>query len=157
MWPNKHAFNHKLFHIYNYAEITKILQTCLSILVGSPTDPFTELQLFDWITYTEVWASTSLSLLSHPEFLCLSIMSKLIYKFLLPFIGKLEFASPWIYSLDINGCNNYLPNNLTSEINLTSWHCQIVDSSLLSDWPTRFELILTLEELVELQYESTSN
>ena len=25
VWPNKHAFNHKLFHIYNYAEITKVL------------------------------------------------------------------------------------------------------------------------------------
>ena len=30
---NKHAFNHKLFHIYNYAEMKKVLQTCLSRLV----------------------------------------------------------------------------------------------------------------------------
>ena len=35
------------FTYITYAEITKVLQTYLSRLVGSMTDPFTELPLFD--------------------------------------------------------------------------------------------------------------
>ena len=35
-------------------------------------------------------------LFSHHEFLCLSIVSKLIYNFLLLFIGNLKIASTWI-------------------------------------------------------------
>ena len=114
--PNKHAFNHKLFHIYNYAEITKILQTCLSRIFGSLTDLFTELRLFDNITYTKAWASTSLSLFFHPEFFLMSLVSNLIYNLLLLFIGNLKIASTWIDWLTIKDCNNYLPNNLALEI-----------------------------------------
>ena len=65
--------------------------------------------------------------------LCLSIMSNLIYNFLLLFIGKQNFACLWIYRLTINECNNYLPTNLALEINSTGLHCRIMDSSLLSD------------------------
>ena len=128
--PNKHAFNHKLFHIYNYAEITKILQTCLSRLVGSPTDPFIELRLclsFNFILCSEFS-------LPHPEF---SLMSNLIYNLLLLFIGNLKIASTWIDRLSIKDCNNYLPNNLASKINSTRLHCRIMDSTLLSNWSTR--------------------
>ena len=135
--PNKHAFNHKLFHIYNYAAITKVLQTCLSRLVSSSTDPFTELQLFDWITYTEAWTSTSLFSPWVPLSLyCVSCvcLCKLIYNFLLLFISNLKIASTWADWLTIKYCNNDVPNNLSSEINSTGLHCLIVDSSLLSDW-----------------------
>ena len=77
------------------------------------------------------------------EFCCL--LSNLIYNLLLLFIGNLKITSTWIYRLAINGYNNYLPTNLASEINLTSLDCRIVDSSLLSDWSTRSELIRICE------------
>ena len=61
-------------------------------------------------------------------------LCKLIYNLLLLFIGNLKIASTWIDLLTIKDCNNYLPNNLASEINSTGLHCRIVDSSFLSDW-----------------------
>ena len=129
---NMHSTINYFIYITN-AEIKKVLWTCRSKLVGSPTDPLTELRLLDWITYTEAWASTSLfspwsSLVSSAVSL-----SKLIYNFLLLFIGNLEIASTWIDSLSIKDCNNYLPKNLASDINSTGLHCRIMDSSLLSD------------------------
>ena len=93
-------------------------------------------------------------LFSHPEFLCFSIVSlvsNLIYNFLLLFIGNLKIASTWIDWLTIKDYNNYLPNNLASKINSTSLHCWIMESSLLSDWPTRSWLIQTLTESTESQ------
>ena len=136
------TFNLKLFHIYNLCGNNKVLQTCQSRLVNSPIDPFTELRLFDWITYTEAWALTSLS---HPDFLCylMSVLSlcKEISNFLLLFIGNLKTTSTWVDWLSIKDCNKSLPNKLASEINLTGLHCLIMDSSLLSDWPTRSWLV----------------
>ena len=134
---NMHSTINYFIYI-TYAKITKVLQTCRSKLLGSPTDPFTELRLFDRITHTKAWYSTSISFFSHPEF---SLVSNLIYNFLLLFIGNLKIACTWIHWLTIKDCNNHLPNNLASEINSTSLHCRMVDSSLLSDWPTRCWLI----------------
>ena len=133
------------------AEITKVLQTCRSKLVDSLTDPFTKLLLFDWITYIEYWASTYISLFSHPRALSWVPLSNLIYNFLLLFIGNLKIDSTWIDWLSIKDRNNYLPNNLASQINSTSLHCWIVDSSLFSDWFTRSWLIQTLTESAESQ------
>ena len=149
--PNKHAFNHKLFHIYNYVEITRELQTCLFRLIGSPTDPFTAIQLFNRITYTEAWASTSLSLFSHPGVLSWVLLSNLIYNPLLLFIGNLKIASMWINWLTIKDCNNYLPNNLASQINSTGLHCLLVDSSFLSDWQIISWLVQILTESAKSQ------
>ena len=144
---NKHAFNHKLFHINNLCGnnkgITKFsIQTC---------------RLTDWSFYKALalrqnhthkslsfkftlCSKFSLSLVFSPRVL-LSIVSNLIYNLLLLFIGNVKISSTWIYRLAINGCNNYLPTNLASEIISTRLHCRIMDTSLLSDWSTRSELI----------------
>ena len=151
------------YFIYiTYAEITKVLQTCRSKLVGSPTDPFTKLWIFDRITYTEAWASTSLSLYFSPcssllSSVVLCLVTNLIYNFLLLFIGNLKIASTRIDWLTIKDCNNYLPNNLASEINSTGLYFRIVDSSLLSDCLTRFGLIQTLTESANIRYGPVSN
>ena len=157
MWkyvrPNNHAFNHKLFHIFNYAEITKYYKL-VDLNLSVQTCPFTELRLFDWITYTKAWASTSLfspwvppvSIFCNLSWL---YVSNLNYNLLLLFIDNLKIASTWVDWLTIKDCNNYLPNNLTSEINSTGLHCRIVDSSLLSDWQTRSWLVKTLTESAE--------
>ena len=94
------------------------------------------LQTHRSLRFDTILSSLSATLWALSRSLCLSIVSlvsNLIYNLLLLFIGKLEFAFPWIYNLDINGCNNYLPTNLASKINLTGLHFRIVDSSLLSD------------------------
>ena len=64
--------------------------------------------------------------------ICLSVCN-LNYKMLLLSIGNLRIATTWADWLAIKDCNNYLPNNLASEINLTCLQCWIVDSSFLSD------------------------
>ena len=132
------TFNHKLFHIFNYAEITKYYKLVGPDLIllqsfGCSTESHTqklELQLL-FLSF------------SHPQFLCLSIclVTNLIYNILLLFIGNLKITSTWIDWLSIKDYNNYLPKNLASEINLTGLHCRIMDSPLLSDWLTRYWVI----------------
>ena len=60
---------------------------------------------------SSLFAQSSLKIIS-----AVSIVSNLIYNLFLLFIGKLEFASPWIYWLVIKDRNNYIPNSLNSEI-----------------------------------------
>ena len=162
---NKHAFNHKLFHINNLCEnnkgITKLsIQTCWFI---------------DWSFYRALalWQNHTHTSLSFNLTLCfefslspifsprvfLPLVSNLIYNLLLLFIGNLKIASTWIYRLAINGYNNYLPTNLASEINSICLHCQIVDSSLLSGWLTETELLRTrvLSSDMDLQVINISN
>ena len=134
MWSQINMHSTINYFVYiTCAKITKVLQTYRSKLVGSPTNPFTELQIFNRIPYTESWASTSISPFSHPIVLSWVLLSKLIYNPLLLFIGNLKIASTWINWLPVKECNNYIPNNLASQINSTGLHCRIVDSSLLSN------------------------
>ena len=129
MWPNNHAFNHKLFHIFNYAEITKYYK-----LVGPDLSVYRASAL--WLNHIHRILSFNCSFLTLSSFsvYCLLCLCKLIYNLLLLFIGNLKIASAWVDWLTIKDCNNYLPNNLASEINSTGLHCQIVDSSFLSNW-----------------------
>ena len=85
-------------------------------------------------------------------FLC-----KLIYKLLLLFIDNLKIATTWADWLVIKDYNNYLPNNLASEINLTGLQSRIVDFSFLSDWQTRSWLIRTLTKSLRVKNKSASN
>ena len=136
---------HSTINYFIYLTIgnNKVLQTCQSRLVGPDLLAHRLILLQSFSSSTEsLTQKLELRLLfSHPEFLCLSIvslvsldsLSNLIYNLLLLFIGNLKIASTWDDWLTIKDSNNYIPNNLASEINLTGLHCRIVDSSLLSD------------------------
>ena len=121
----------------------KVLQTCRSRLVGLNLlvqnfwSRLVLLQSFSSSTKSHTQKLELRLLFSHPEFLSIVCVYKLIYKFLLLFIGNLKIASTWIDWLTIKDCNNYLPNNLASEINSNGLHCLLVDYSFLSDWQTR--------------------
>ena len=110
MRPNNHAFNHKLFHIFNYAEITKYYK-----LVGP------DLSFSLALLLNHIHRSLSFNFSFSPWVYLLSNVCKLIYKMLLLIIGNLKIASVWADWLTIKYCNNYLPNNLASEIN-SSWY-----------------------------------
>ena len=144
MRPNNHAFNHKLFHIFKYAEITKYYKLVDYKLVG----PNLLVYRASAFRLNHIHKSLSFNFYFSPWVPLVSIicvvsvfLCKLIYKLLILFIGNVNIASTWVDSLTIKDCNNYLPNNLASEINSTGLHCLIVDSSLLSDWSTRSWLV----------------
>ena len=63
----------------------------------------------------------------------MSTICLLIYNLLLLFIDNLKIATTWADSLAIKYCNNYLPNNLASEINSTGLQSRIEDFSFLLD------------------------
>ena len=151
MPQNIHAFNYKLFHIFNYAEITKYYKLVDYKLIGPDLSVYRASALR--LNHIHRSLSFNFSFLTLSSFIvyCILCLCKLIYNLLLLFIGNLKIASTWADRITIKDCNNYLPNNLASEINSTSLHCRIVDSSLLSDWPTRSWLIQTLTKLAEIQ------
>ena len=134
MRPNNHAFNYKLFHIFNYAEITKYYKLVDYKLVGPDLSLYLSFD-FSFLTWSSLYCLMSV---------------KLIYNLLLLFIGNLKIASTWVDWLTIKDCNNYLANNLASEINSTGLHCLIVDSSFLSNWPIRSWLVQTLTKSAEI-------
>ena len=142
MQPNKYAFNHELFHIYNLSGNTNLLPLQL-IQTCRLTDWSFYRALALWLNHIHRSLSFNLSFSPFSPRVPLSLycVCKLIYKFLLLFIGNLKIASTWVNWLTIKDCNNYLPNNLASEINSIGLHCRIVDSSLLSDWLTRSWLV----------------
>ena len=158
---NKHAFNHKLFHINNLFGNNKrntnlSIQTCwLTEWSFYRASALRLNHIHRSLSFNYSFSLFSPIVLSTVSLLCL--VNNLIYNLLLLFIGNLRIVSTWIYRIAINGCNNYLPTNLASEINSTGLDCRIVDSSLLSDWPTRSWLIQTLTESAGLRYESASN
>ena len=151
---NMHSTINYFIYI-TYAEITKVLQTCRLIhrsfyrVSALPLNHIHRSLSFNFSFSLLLNLSSSVSLL------CL--VTNLIYNILLLFIGNLKIASTWSDWLSIKDYNNYLPNNLASEINSTSLHCWIVDSTLLSDWLTRSWLIQTMTESAEIRYGSASN
>ena len=110
-YVNMH-FNHKLFDIYIYIYIynlsrnnKKVIQTCrLFDILFYRASALQQNQAQRNLSFNSILSSLSAknSLSEFSFFL-------VIYKLLLLFIGKLKIASPWISSLDIKGCNNYLP------------------------------------------------
>ena len=148
MRPNNHAFNHKIFHIFNYAEITKYYKLVDYKLVG----PNLLVYRASAFRLNHIHKSLSFNFYFSPwvplSLYCVYNMwlSNLIYNLLLLFIGNLKIASTWADSLAIKYCNNYLPNNLASEINSTGLQSWIVDFSFLSNWQTRSWLVQTLTE-----------
>ena len=128
MQPNNHAFNHRLFHIFNYAEITKYYK-----LVGRDLSVYRASTLrLNHMHKSLSFDFSFLTLSSSISLLCLLCLCKLIYNLLLLFIGNLKIASTWVDLFTIKYCNNYLPNNLAWEINSTGLHCWIVDWYRLS-------------------------
>ena len=146
MRPNNHAFNHKLFHIFNYVEIAKYYKLVDYKLVG----PNLSVYRASALQLSHIHRSLSSDFSFSPWVPLLSNvcvwLCKLIYNLLLLFIGNLKIASSWADWLTIKDCNNYLPYNLASEINSTGLHYLLVDSSFLSDWQTRSWLVQTLTE-----------
>ena len=135
MRPNNHEFNHKLFHIFNNAEIQS--NTNLSV-TNSSIHRASALRLnqmhrslsFDFSFLPGVPLLSNVSLVS--VFLCF-----LIYKLLLLFIGNLKIASAQTDLLadllSFKHCNNYLLHNLASEINSIELRCLHVDFSFFSN------------------------
>ena len=146
MRPNNHAFNHKLFHILAMPKY-KVIQTCRlqngrSRLVRSDSSVYRASAR----RLNHMHRSLSFDFSFSPRVPLLSTICLLIYNLLLLFIGNLKIATTWADWLAIKDCNNYLPNNLASEINLTILQSQIVDFSFLSDWHTISWLVQTLTE-----------
>ena len=145
MRPYNHAFTHKLFQYINYAEIQSntnlsvtnwSVQTCLSRLVGLQSFSSSIKLHAQKLKLRLFFFTVSSSALC--DCLCVSFpVCKLNYKMLLLFIGNLKIATAWADLLadllSIKHCNNYLPNNLASEINLIELRCLLVDFSFLSD------------------------
>ena len=126
MQPNNRAFNHKLFHIFNYAEITKYYKLVNYKLIGQDLSVYRASAL----RLNHIHRSLSFDFSFSPwvplSLYCVSCvcLCKLIYNLLLLFISNLKIASTWADWLTIKYCNNYLPNNLASKINSTTLHCQ---------------------------------
>ena len=91
MRPNNHAFNHKLFHIFNYAEITKYYRLVDSDLLVHKASALRLNQLHRSLNFNFSFSpSVPLSLY------CVCCVSNLIYNLLLLFIGNLKIASTWV-------------------------------------------------------------
>ena len=122
MRPNNHAFNHKLFHIFKYAEITKYYKLVGYKLVGPDLSVYRASALRLNHMHRSLIFDFSFLTLSSFNVYCLLCLCKLIYNLLLLFIGNPKIASAWVNWLTIKDCNNYLPNNLASESNYSTWY-----------------------------------